>query len=353
MHSGRRLLAQGRAAEVLRVVRPVEPKGYIIRAEALRRLGRLADARREAKIGVAIGQGSSDGFRVLGQIEAASGNLGAALKALERSLELDPEQRCVRRDVARLLIWRAWFRTDPCAGLMQLDDARRELGRARNLEPCFAPQIVHLERSMGRGSCPAGDRPPTRCEGISDGLRPNRPLPRGRCVLPDASGLVRRLKQKGVLLGCAGPRAALALERAGCTAAAKAIWEELGREAPADPRWVLQQARIHLTDGALARARAKILDYVYLSVKERAAAMLSVARVLLLAGHAKLAARWAIEALPAADRLEQQLEAVGLLRRCGFDRQVQRGARVVMSTQWRLPRARILEALRRATGVNR
>jgi len=345
VRTGRRLLQQGEPRRVLAVVRPVSAEAYIVRAQALERLGRLERARTALLIGLALDERSAEGHRLLGFIERQLGALRAARRAFERSLALQPDQVCVRRALARLEVWRAWYRLHPAVGLLQRKEAGEELRRAHQLDPCLKTRTEALP-ALARAQ-PATARVPG-CPGPSrDDARWSRPLGGGPCRLPRASLVVERFFQRDLLLGCRGDRLARRLEDAGCLVQAQRVWSALALEAPSEPVWQLALARVLLARGQQARARLALTDHVYLS-GDRAAAHLRAARVLLASGDRKLAARHAVEVLPHATRVEQQLEAIGILRRCKRWSQARQAARVVLERRWPLPPAKVRALVDRA-----
>jgi len=326
--------------EVLRTVRPVGSSALIVRGAALRRLGRLDAARSELLMALSMDERSARGQALLGLVQLQLGHRGAAMKALHRSVTLAPGQICVRRELARLLVWRAWYRVAP--GLHQVAEAEQDLVRAESLDPCLRPRVARLRRELKQG--PALDGA-ARCPGIP-ALRWSVAPP--RCGVAHASRQVDDLLRREVLVACHGPRLALDLERSGCTEQALHLWQAMAAEAPRDPRWPLHVAWIHLQRGDPSRAQPFITASLYLSA-DRGAALIDLAQMLEIAGQPARAGRRAVEALAMATHLEQQLEALHILRRCGSAEQLHQGAQVVLESTWPLPAERLRELVRRAT----
>jgi len=119
----------------------------------------------------------------------------------------------------------------------------------------------------------------------------------------------------------------------------------MAAEAPRDPRWPLHVAWIHLQRGDPSRAQPFITASLYLSA-DRGAALIDLAQMLEIAGQPARAGRRAVEALAMATHLEQQLEALHILRRCGSAEQLHQGAQVVLESTWPLPAERLRELVR-------
>jgi len=320
---GRRLLRQGQPARVLTEVRAAGSDAFVVRGAALRQLGRAREARTSLLIGLSLDPRSAAGHHELAVVEAALGNWGAALAELEKVDELAPGRACVRRDLALLLLWRAAFRR----GVGQTRDARADRKRALELAPCLAGAPV------GRRPCASSSAPPSV----------ERPLPPRRCSLRRPSRLLEALARRDLLLACRGPALALRLESAGCPAHARAVWEALAREAPADPRWPLEVARMLLVGGRTGdrrRAELYLTNHVFLS-DDRTAALIGVARTLEQTGFRRAATRRAVQALALAGSLDQAVAALRAVARTGTASQVQEAARVVLEASWRSPRRRV------------
>ncbi|MCC6749453.1 MAG: hypothetical protein IT371_17445 [Deltaproteobacteria bacterium] len=261
--AGRDLLAAGKPAEALGLLRGGSAEGLRLRALALRGAGRLAQARLELRISLALEELSAEAHRNLGYLEAHEGRLGAARRHLARSLELDPRQPGLR------------------AVLETLGRRRNRLGRR------CAPRVPELPETVAGG---------------------------GACPSPAAAGRrVRELEERAPLLGCEGPALALALEREGCRAAALALWRSLRRESPGDERWAYAEGRLLLSEGRRDEALLHLLDAAYLA-KRRGRASLRIGRLLLGAGEKALAAQRAVEALVLAEDADERLTATRLLR---------------------------------------
>lgn len=328
---GRELLRQGHPARVLTEVRAAGSDAFIVRGAALRQLGRAREARTSLLIGLSLDPRSATGHHELAVVEAALGSWGGALAALETAEALAPGRACVRRDLALLLLWRAAFRR----GVGQRRDALVDRERALDLAPCLA------DAPVGRVPCGAGASPALE-----------RPLPPRRCSLRRPSRFLAALARRELLLACRGPTLALRLESAGCPAHARAVWEALAREAPADPRWPLEVARMLLVGGRSddrRRAELYLTNHVYLS-GDRAAASIRVARTLEQTGFHRAATRRAVQALALAEGLDQAVAALRAVARTGTASQVQEAARVVLGTEWGAPGRqvqRIVEAITR------
>jgi tetratricopeptide (TPR) repeat protein len=336
---GRTLLAEGKLAEVLETVRPVDAVGHVLRARALRRMGRLREARTELLLGRSRDTRSAELHKWLGFVELELGNEGAALAALERALALGPRQTCVRRAVARLLLRRAHYRSDPGLGLLQQAEARREISRAARLDPCLEARAARLREAL-RGRPPPDRhqrRGRARCPGVPLALEEGRdlPPPRGpaRCRLQRPTQLRERARSRYLLLGCEGVQVARRLERYGCLGDAYRIWLELAREAPTDPRWPLQAARVLLVQGKVQQAKHHLLSHVFLT-KEKATAQIAVARLLLRVGLKSRAARAAIDAISFVERLDQQLELIRIIKLAGFSNQARKVAQITIEATW-------------------
>ena len=333
---GRELLAHDEPERVLREVRPVGAAAFIVRGAALRRLSRLRQARTELMIGLSLDPYSAAGHREVALVEAELGNWGAARRGLASSLELEPNQPCVRRDLALLLLWRAWLRLLP-VGFTQRADAEEDIQRVNELAPCLSGHAAAV-LDLGRSARFPSPGPDGVCPGVPDDLRPDRPPPGPHCVRRRPGRQLRRLKRTELLLGCRGPRLALNLERAGCVAAAEQVWRALAREAPSEPLWPLQIARMLLARGEPDRAEPLLTSHVFLS-RDRAVALLRVARTQAALGRPRSATRRAVEALTFADGLERQLEALRLIANWGTREQARQAARVILGQRRKLPAA--------------
>jgi len=326
--------------EVLRTVRPVTAGDLVARAAALRQLRHLDQARTELLIAVSQDSGSAAGYRLLGLVEAKLGHRGAAVAALERSLALEGEHLCTRRELARLLLWRAWYRV---LVLKQGRDARSDLARVRRLDPCLKDAAGRVLALLEQPS-----RPLLACPGIPAGLRPDRPRARGPCRIERPNRLVESLLQRELLAACSGARLALRLEAAGCSQQALDLWQALAAEAPSDPRWPLELGRLYMLRGEVTRAEQRFETHVYLS-RDRAGALLAVARMLEALGQRAAAARYAVEALALATGLDRQLQALRILARNGTAEQVEQAARVVLARRWKVSPQRVRELVRAAS----
>lgn len=336
---GRTLLAEGKLAEVLESVRPVDAAAHVLRARALRRMGKLREARTELLLGRTRDARSADLHKWLGFVELELGSEGAALAALERALTLSPHQTCLKRAIGRLLLRRARYRSDPGLGLLQLEEAHREIARAKGLDPCLGARADRLQESLRShfGSGRYQRRGRARCPGLPEALEVGRelPLPKAptRCKLRRPAQLLERARSRYLLLGCEGVQVARRLERYGCLEHAYRLWYELAQEAPTDPRWPLQAARVLLAQGKVQQANHHLLSHVFLA-KERAAAQIAVARMLIRAGLKSRAARAAIEAISFVKRLDQQLELIRIIKLAGYLDQAREVARFTLEAKW-------------------
>lgn len=145
--------------------------------------------------------------------------------------------------------------------------------------------------------------------------------------------LVARAIRRDLLAACNGADLALCLERQGCLSEAQEMWALLEGEAPSDPRWPLQVGRVLLARGLLEAAELRFTDAVFLS-HDRSAAELRVGELLLLAEQRRPAGARAVRALALATRLEQQLDAVRLLLRCGLPEAAQQAVATVLGRGW-------------------
>ena len=341
---GRQLLGQGRPQEALSAARPVSAPAFVVRARALRRLGRLRQARTELLLALSLDRRSADALAVLGRVEAQLGNRGAAVAALERALRLDPTRACLRRELARLLVWRAWYRIHPGPGLNQVADARAELERVRELDPCLHQKTARIFEKAPQISQQAAL---PDCPGVPALPASRLPWP-GPCSLRDAGKRAASLLRRELLVGCRGAALALELEAHGCVAAAGSLWEALSQEAPNDARWPLQVARALILQGHEARSEALVMNHVFLS-EDRASALNGAARMLEAVGKPRRAARRAVEALAHAKRLEQQLDALRILARTGAPGQLRQAMKVVEKSGWDLPGPRLRRLMESAT----
>jgi hypothetical protein len=305
---GERLLRQGRFEELLRRVRATGPTSYWLRARALRGLGRPQAARTELLIGLVLDESSAEGHRLLGELEAELGEEGAALAELQRALEVDSRQLAVRRLVARLLVRRAVLRA---GALGSVAEAKDDLRLARRLDP----GLQVSEATLASASSASGDT--ARCPGPPSDLS-RAPVAVGRaCVLRRPERLLLRLQRRALLVGCQGAQLARRLAAAGCRGEALEVWAALMAEAPSDPRWPLEAARMQLALGRERQATLTLVDHVYLS-RDRAAGLLQAARTLIAGGAQQLGARLAVEAAMFTRRREQIDELVELLRQAGL-----------------------------------
>jgi tetratricopeptide (TPR) repeat protein len=344
---GRELLERNRPAEALAAPRPASAAAFVVRARALRRLGRLDRARTELLLALSLDGRSAEAHNLLGLVEAQLGNRGAALSSLERAVRLEPGRVCARRELSRLLLWRAFYRLQ----IGQRDEAREELERVRELNPCLAPRVAAMLRLVEQRRRPGDVGGVRGCPGVP-ALRAARPPRRGPCELELPARLVRALERRELLLGCRGAQLALRLEARGCVAAARSVWEALAREGPSDPRWPLQVARALIVEGQPGRVEPLLTSHVFLS-EDRADGLLGAARMLEAVGRRRSAARRAVEALPHARRLSQQLESLRILRRIGSPDQIRQAARVVEERGWDLPRPRLRRLIHAAIGARR
>jgi len=345
---GERLLRAGKTAEVLRRVRPVSAAACRLRAAALRAERRPQAARDELRLALLHDERSADTHRVLGYVEAELGAAGAAVEHLGRSLELKARQPAVRTALAGLLLQRARLRVDPAVGLLERDEARRDLERAAALDPQLARRAAPLLEAATHTSQPAGAAP-SACPGPPPGLS-GRGIPgAGRCTLRGAAKLALENARRHLLVGCAGPGLALRLEDAGCREEALSIWAALEAEAPGDPRWPLQAGRVLLGLGRDAEARLRFTDHLFLA-SDRGAALLGVARLLLSGGRRREAAGHAADSLPFATSLGQQLEALSLLVACGEKGGVREARELVLARGWGLPAERLRALIEAALG---
>jgi tetratricopeptide (TPR) repeat protein len=337
---GQRLLAEGQYDELLRRVRPTSGAACWLRARALRAQGRVRQARTELLVGLTHDPASAEGHRLLGYLEAALGNEGAALSAFARSLERAPRQPEVRRAVARLLVRRALLRVDPAVGLRDAASAKADLDRAISLDTSLAPRGRELRAALvappsswpgGGEGCPDSQRSP-------DGWAPPA---RSRCEVRDAGRYLEQLQRRRLLLGCEGSRLARRLAGHGCHGEALDVWRALTRETPSDGRWLLEAARTLLVLGRATEAILVLGEQVYLG-PDRAASALRAARALIAAGHRRPAARFALDAITLTRRIDQVFEGAQLLRDAGMVKE----ARAVIGTVARGDvRARLEQAL--------
>jgi len=328
------LMRSGRYHEVLRRVRPVGASALRLRAAALRQQGKLEGARVELGIALSLDDRSSAGHGLMGLVELELGALGSAFQHLRRSLELDARQPEVRGALARLHLRRALLRADPAFGIEDLDEARRDLERARALDrelgALGARRLDELRRAPA--SIAASRARGEACVGVPASLA-DAGLPRpGRCR-PMTDRLVARAIRRDLLAACNGADLALCLERQGCLSEAQEMWALLEGEAPSDPRWPLQVGRVLLARGLLEAAELRFTDAVFLS-HDRSAAELRVGELLLLAEQRRPAGARAVRALALATRLEQQLDAVRLLLRCGLPEAAQQAVATVLGRGW-------------------
>jgi tetratricopeptide (TPR) repeat protein len=338
-------LAEDRAKAALEAPRPASGAAFVVRAEALRRLGRLDRARTNLLLALSLDERSVDAHGLLGLVEAQLGNRGAALSSLERAIQLDPGRVCLRRELSRLLLWRAYYRVH----LGQRDEAEEDLSRVAELNPCLAPRAeAMLAQSQGGEAARGGA---AGCPGVPR-LAPTRPVHRGPCELKSPRRHVRALERRELILACRGAQLALRLEAKGCLAVARSVWEALAREGPSDARWPLQVARVLILEGQAARAEPHLTNHVFLS-EDRSDALLRAARMLETVGRRRSAARRAVDALPHASRLEQQLEALRILRRTGSAEQLRQAARVVEERGWKLPAPRLRRLIHAAINQGR
>lgn len=325
------LLRSGRADQVLLRVRPVNAAALRLRAAALRQQGKLAAARVELQIALGLDERSAAGHRLMGLIEAELGAAGGALAHLQRSVELQPRQPEVRAALAELLLRRSLLRVDPALHLDQLEGARDDLKRVGELNPRRAVEAAGLLEALRAPSSRLHD---AVCPGAPPALAAAG-LPRaGRCRLP-ARRLVEENGRRYLLAACNGAALALHLEGQGCLAEARRLWEILAAEAPGDPRWPLQLGRLLLAEGRVAAAELRFTDYLYLA-RDCSGAQLRVAELLLAAGRPRQAGARAVQALALAGRLDQQLVAVAVLRRCGLEEAVRQAVAAVLSRGWGL-----------------
>lgn len=329
-----RRLAQTAPARVLKTIRPASAPAMFQRARALQRLGRLSRARSEVLLGLSMDPRSAQGNWLLGWLELELGNRGTALRALERSLKLDRKQACAKRVLARLLVLRARQRR-------QLEEAVPDLDRAVELDPCLRPRIEALRRSWRRSR---GDT----CG--MDAVAPDRPLPRQGCRIQRPGRFLERLKQRRQLLGCDAWRLVLRLLEHGCLRQARKVLVALAQEEPSRPRWALELGRVELALGHLSRADQHLMSYTYLRSGHRAEAMLVVAMLMRMSGHCRQAARQAVESMTFASSLQQQLEALRIIRLCGMRRQAAQAGQVVIERGWSLSPERIERLVEQALG---
>jgi tetratricopeptide (TPR) repeat protein len=323
--AARRQLEQGRLDDVLRAVRPVDAEAHVLRAQALRRKGRLRAARTELLLGRARDERSANVHLLLGFVELELRQEGAALRSLRRALALRPDQRCLRRAAGLLLLRRAAYREAVGPRPLSQGASKRDRDEALALDPC-------LERAALARLTPSH----AVCPGAPGGLdhRRSLPAPRGRgCSVTRPAEQVRRLQRRELLLGCRGPRLALRLEAAGCVGAALSVWQRLASEAPGDPRWSIEAARAELALGRSARAEQLMQRYVH-GAQDRAAALLDVAAVWLHAGSSRKAGRAAVDAIPFAQELEQHLTAIKVLRAAGQEDQARQLCKITLAASW-------------------
>lgn len=334
---GPRELPLGKAAleRALGQLRPDSAHSLRIRACLKWRLGQRRPARREALIGLLVDPSSAAGCRQAGAMELALGKPGAALALLERAHAQDVKDPAVRQALASLLLTRAEHRVTPRVGLLQLDQAGLELRRAVRIHPAFGPRAcrikAQLEWAKQQTSRPGGwsslrrlggdpFRDNVNCPGPPRGLGASLPAlsPREyKCKLPRPTSFLPRLRRRYLLLGCAGAQLGLRLERWGCLDQALEVWEALATEAPGDPRWPLQAARVHLARGEAARAEPLLTSHVFLA-PGRSQAMLAAARIQLLAGNKAHAARRATRAVELAADPVQALAGIKLMGEAGY-----------------------------------
>ena len=316
--TGATLLAQGRNKEVLRTVRSVDPGAAWIRACAWWRLGNARETRKELLLGLSRDRNSAVGHRLVGAVEAQVGARGAALRHLQRSLELKPEQPTVREAVAWLLLRRALQRVGAGMGAFQEAEAQEDVQQALRLQPSLKPQACALASFFAR-TRPASTAVPEspQCPGpplleLARATRAMVPRKKKRCT----GRALEKIRRQHLLVSCRGVGAALRLEGQGCPGEAGAIWDALITEAPSDPRWYLLAARNLLARGKPARARQLLVHHLYLS-RDRAGALLDQARILLEAGYKGRAGRRAVEAMAFARDGPRLAEARALLQQCG------------------------------------
>ncbi len=323
--------------------RAADPAALLRRSCALWRLGQRERAAREARLSLVMAPRWAAAHLRVALMEQALGNAGAATVLAERAQRLDPDMPGARAALARLLLQRADQRTDPVIGLLQIQAAEADLGRAAALAPALNGEACRLGARIkrlkdqladpvarGRLIARGGDpfRGTVACPGPPRGLGldlgPLKAAP--RCTLARPGRFLDRVRRRYALVGCAGAQLAVRLERWGCLDAAAAVWSALADEAPADPRWPLQQARILLARGSLDRAAPLLTSHVYLAA-DRQAAMLTAAEVQLQAGDRAGAGRRATMALDLARTPAAAAAAVALLRRAGFEQEAEQAAR--------------------------
>jgi tetratricopeptide (TPR) repeat protein len=329
-----RHVAPTKPTQVLKTVRPASAPAMFQRARALQRLGRMARARSEVLLGLSMDPRAAEGHWLLGWLEVELGNRGTALRALERSLQLDPKQVCAKRVLARLLVLRARQRR-------QAEEADPDLDRAAELDPCLRSRVKALRRP-GRRS-PRATR--ARC---LDAVAPDRPLPRQGCRLQRPGSFLASLKRRRLLLGCDGEQLALRLLDHGCVRQAREVLVALAREEPSNPRWALELGRVELALGHPLRAAQHLLSYTYLRSEHRAESMLVVARLMRMAGHCGQSARQAVESMTFATSLQQQLEALRIIRLCGMRRQAAQAGRLIIERGWSLSQDKIEQLVKQA-----
>lgn len=314
---GAALLTQGRYQEVLRTVRPVDQQAAWIRACAWWRLGKKADTRKELLVGLSRDRRSATGHRLLGSVEAHMGFRGAALRHLQRSLELEPDQPAVRRAVAWLLLRRALQRVGQGMGPHQKTEAQGDVRGAISLLPPVKPRACAISSYISRHRPKGATRSSSSCPGPPPELarREATPPRQKRCRISSPTRTLEKIRREHLLVSCRGAQEALRLEQHGCLPPAGEIWTALIEEAPADPRWYLMAARNLLVRGKPARARQQLIHHLYLS-GDRGAALLDQARVLLGAGYGRRAARRAVEAMAFIKDGPRLAEARELLGRC-------------------------------------
>ncbi len=319
-HPGAALLSKGRYQQVLRTVRSVDQRSAWIRACARWRRGDARETRKELLLGLAMDRRSATGHRLVGSVEAHLGFRGAALRHLQRSLELDPRQPAVRRAVARLLLRRALQRVGPGMGPHQKKEAAADVEQAMGVSPALQPKAcaisAYIARSRpdsvaGQGATCPGPPPAALARATTAAI--SRPA---RCRVKQPTRLLDKIHREHLLVSCGGAQAALHLEQQGCLQEAGAIWSAMSAEAPADPRWYLMTARNLLARGEPARARQQLIHHLYLT-RDRAGALLVQAELLLKMGYGKLAARRAVEAMAFIKGGARLAVARRLLDQCG------------------------------------
>ena len=314
-------------------------------------LGRVESARREALLALLVDPKSAPGCRQAGALELALGQPGAALTLLERAHAAKPGDPAARAALAALLLARAEQRMDPVVGLLQLGAAGQDLRLAVSLDPALRPRACGArarlddlrrqvqawggwERLRALGGEPFRDN--VACPGPPRGLGPDLgPMAKKpSCGLADPGSYLPRLRRRYLLLGCAGAQLGLRLERWGCLDPALEVWQALAVEAPADPRWPLQAARVHLARGEPERAEPLLTSHVFLS-PDRTAAMLATARVQLQAGFKARAARRAARAADLALTRQAAEAAIGLLREAGYRKEAEQAHARLAARRWR------------------